>query len=123
MSVYRFEQKDIFRESLYRNYAYLCLDTPLLCRLPLVAGAQAPSEMKATADFLPRSLADFVYGIQPWEPFKDTGKAILIDGDQNHLVEPEECRWKHFMTTKESAERFAKAGYALVSYIANFYMK
>lgn len=55
-SVYRFDQIDPFEESIYRGYAYHCLDTPLLCRLPGVAGPQAPSSLRATADFFSRSL-------------------------------------------------------------------
>jgi hypothetical protein len=122
-SVYRFDQTDPFQESVYKGYAYHCLDTPLLCRLPAVAGPHAPSEMQATADFLSRSLAEFVHGTQPWEPAKGTSKLMLINGDQSSLVDwPDDCRWKQFMSTKESAEKFANAGCALVSYMAYFYM-
>lgn len=122
-SVYRFDQIDPFEESIYRGYAYHCLDTPLLCRLPGVAGPQAPSSLRATADFFSRSLTEFLYGNPPWECFKDSGKVMLVNGEQSGLVDwPNDSRWKQFMLTKEGAIQFANAGCALVSYMADFYM-
>lgn len=123
-SVYRFDQTDTFHESVYKGYAYHCLDTPLLCRFPAVVGPQSPGSMRATADQLSRSLTGFIYGSQPWESFGNTGKLMLLNGNQSHQIDwPKDCRWRQFMSTKERSTEFANAGCALVSYMADFYMK
>ena len=123
-SVYRFDQTDTFEQSIYEGYAYHCLDTTLLCRLPAVAGPEAPISMRATADAMSHSLTAFVYGNQPWEPFKSNGKVMFFNSDQTGLVDwPSGARWKPFMATNEKAIMFAQAGCALLPFVTSILLK
>lgn len=118
-SIYRFDQADPFENSVYRGYAYHCLDTPLLNRFPAVAGPKALEGLRATADLFSVSIADFVYREQPWECISKNGKVMSINGKESKLVKPREARWKDFVATKEGATEFAGAGCRLVAYMAD----
>lgn len=123
ISLFRLEQIDPFEQSIYKGYAYHCLDTVLLCRFPAVAGPQAPAELQKSADAMTKAFACFVCGERPLDPFHETGKVFIFNGSKTGFVGwPKNERWRRFMSTDERAKRFIDAGRLVLTHnVGAFY--
>ncbi|KAK2762348.1 hypothetical protein FQN54_001358 [Arachnomyces sp. PD_36] len=123
ISLFRLEQIDPFEQSIYKGYAYHCLDTVLLCRFPAVAGPHAPADLRESANAMTKTFACFVRGEQPLDPFHETGKVFIFNGSKTGSVNwPRNERWRRFMSTDERAKRFIDAGrFVLTHNVAAFY--
>lgn len=116
VSMYRFDQVDTFEQSPFFGYAYHALDNVFICRLPAVAGKEAPSEVRATADALSDSVCKFVYGKQPWEPYNLSKQIKSFNGFQTGLVEwAGLAQWKAVATTPARSDMLKKSARALMS--------
>lgn len=120
VSVYRFEQTDDFDQSVYKGYAYHCLDNAYFFRLPAIVGDQANEARKRTADSLSVAFLNFVYGEQPWEPLRQRGRVMVFKDQAGGLSEAQRHqRWLQFVDTEEQADLFAQAGLRLLQYMAS----
>ena len=96
ISVYRFDQADTFTQSPGKGYAYHALDNAFFCRLPAVAGPDADSEMRETADRLSQATLDFAYGAQPWPAFGEQKEIMVFNGTTSGLVDMKEANKDHW---------------------------
>lgn len=87
VSIYRFDQIDMVRESPFCGYSYHALDNVFTCRLPAIAGEYAPAEWRTTANVLSQSLNDFIYGLHPWETYNSSRRIQIVDGSKSRLAE------------------------------------
>ncbi|KFY66364.1 hypothetical protein V496_02088 [Pseudogymnoascus sp. VKM F-4515 (FW-2607)] len=102
ISVFRFDQPDTFEPSVFKGYAYHCIDTPFLCRLPAVAGPKASKAMQKTADAVTKATTEFVYGIEPWEPYHISNNVMSFNGDESGVIIClKEEKWRRFVNTKQ----------------------
>ncbi|KIW34465.1 uncharacterized protein PV07_01243 [Cladophialophora immunda] len=116
VSLYRFDQVDTFEQSPFLGYAYHALDNVFICRLPAVAGKQAPLELRLTADALTESVCKFVYGKQPWAPYSLSGQIKTFNGHQTGLIDwTGSAQWKALATTPARVDMLKKSARALMS--------
>ena len=111
ISVYRFEQADDFEGTFYHGSSYHCLDNVYLFRLPAVAGDEAPSARKATADAISKNFLDFVYGKQPWEPISTNRQIMHFDGTNSRVKGDSKLfeRVSQVVSSEARADLFANA--------------
>ena len=120
VTVFSFEQTDDFEASLFKGYSYHAFDNVFFCRLPAVAGDDAPAAMRATADAFSSSIADVIYGKQPWEIYTTSKRVMRFDGNKSGLVNPSGLdKWKPFMSSVEREKKFKLLGKALAIYNPN----
>jgi carboxylesterase type B len=119
VSLYRFDQVDTWNSSVFRNYAYHCLDLAYLFRLPSVTSSKASKATQDLTDNISKMITEFVHGRQPWEPFNTISEKIMVfKGSESKL-----CDWieddeksKTFMDNPAMQDLFVNAGYRLVTY-------
>ena len=114
VSVYRFDQVDSLATGSARDFAYHSLDTPHLFRLPAVTGpGGAPESTAATSDALSDAVIEFLHGVQPWVPVRDSGKFMVFKGRESGLARvADKERWESCVSTAEEEDSFAAAGLA-----------
>ncbi|KIW97430.1 uncharacterized protein Z519_01014 [Cladophialophora bantiana CBS 173.52] len=116
ISIYRFDQVDPFEHSPFLGYAYHALDNAFICRLPAVAGAEAPKQLRITADAYTKSVCEFVHGRQPWVSSGSSQKIQSFNGFLTGLVEwtgfPQ---WNALATTADHAAMLKRGARALMS--------
>ncbi|ODM15523.1 hypothetical protein SI65_09126 [Aspergillus cristatus] len=107
--VYRFDQPDVQDGSIHRGDAYHLLDLAYLCRLPAVAGKEAPLSCRATVDAFSDMLTKYVYGYSPWETYSDGKEIMIFDGQQTRVEKQEiaPLRWR-VLGTPERGRRFGQ---------------
>lgn len=113
VNIFRFDQPDSLAG---QEWAYHCLDTPHLFRLPAVAGPQAPESMLATSNIMAKSLLDFLHQRQPWTTFQESGEVMVFDGSKSGPVKVTgQERWVSCAETQEEEDSFVKAGLAFLT--------
>jgi carboxylesterase type B len=116
LSIYSFDQVDTSKSSPFYGYAYHSLDNVFTCRLPAVAGDQAPPEWRATADEHSRFLIDFIYGLQPWEVYSSSKRIQSFNGKNSGLVEwTGSQQWISLASTSEREIMLRIGGMVLMS--------
>lgn len=108
--VYRFDQPDVQDGSIHRGNAYHLLDLAYLCRLPAVAGKEAPLSCRATADAFSEMLTKYVYGSSPWSTYSEGKEIMIFDGQQTRVERQEigPLRWARVLGTPERERRFGQ---------------
>lgn len=105
--VYRFDQPDVQDGSIHQGNAYHLLDLAYLCRLPAVAGKEAPFSCRATADAFSEMLTEYVYGSSPWVTYSEGKEIMIFDGQQTRVERHEigPLRWARVLGTPERERR------------------
>ncbi len=104
VSLYRFDQADTFDESPLKGYAYHALDNSFFCRLPAVAGPNADSNIRETADRLSRMVLDFAYGAQPWPAYHLKQRITVFNGKETRREDlTEQDRWRRVTMSGDQA--------------------
>ena len=109
ISLYRFDQPDLYPQSRYKGLAYHSLDTPYFCRMPALAGPDAAfSSTRETANAFSNAILSFVAAEgQPWECFTDGQKVMVFDGKQSGLrdLSDDLIRWKDLLSGDNEVEK------------------
>ncbi|OJD16206.1 hypothetical protein AJ78_03638 [Emergomyces pasteurianus Ep9510] len=118
--VLRFDQTDTFEQSVFKGSAYHCLDLPFLCRFPAVAGEHATVDLRETTRAFTTAISKFVNGHQPWEPFHQARKFMILNGSRSGLADSQENEvWRRFFTSEERARCLVDTGRLLMTYKFN----
>ena len=117
VSLYRFDQAEIFAQSPFNGYAYHSLDTGYFCRYPVLAGLQTQPNTKATCDRLNDAVLDFAYGVQLWEPYGTNDKIMVFNGTSSGLaVNDQPNRWRQVFDGERDRDKTVRRYNRLVGF-------
>ncbi|KIV82832.1 hypothetical protein PV11_04905 [Exophiala sideris] len=117
VSLYSFEQKDPFEQSLWRGRAFHSLGNSMLFRLPTVAGPNVDLGTRITSDKFSDAVISLTNSQQPWESYGQgqDHTMMVFDGERSGIVKAEKARWTDLTQTQERWELFKTNGLSLIS--------